>query len=53
MISLIDPFNDFTISKHRNRNNAIKAMHKHIEAIQKHNGKNSYLTYEIKESGKK
>ena len=54
MISLIDSFNNVTISKHRSIENAIKAKHKHIKAIQKYNGKNSYVTYKIKDlSGKK
>jgi hypothetical protein len=54
MISLIDTFNDVVISRHRDIENAIKAKHKHIKAIQKYNGKDSYLTYSIKDSsGKK
>jgi len=53
MITLIDSFNNVIISKHRNRNNAIKAMYKHIEAVKKANSKDSYLTYEIRDlSGK-
>ncbi len=53
MITLIDTFNNVIISKHRNRNNAIKAMHKHLESVKKANGKDSYLTYEIRDlSGK-
>ena len=54
MITLIDSFNNVIISKHRNRNNAIKAMHKHLESVKKANGKDSYVTYSIKDSsGKK
>ena len=54
MITLIDTFNNVIISKHRNRYNAIKAMHKHIESVKKANGKDSYLTYSLKDvDGKK
>jgi hypothetical protein len=53
MITLIDSFNNVIISKHRNRYNAVKAMHKHIKAVKKANGKDSYLTYEIRDSSGK
>jgi hypothetical protein len=53
MITLIDTFNNVIISKHRNRNNAIEAMYKHIESVKKANGKDSYLTYEIRDSSGK
>jgi iron uptake system EfeUOB component EfeO/EfeM len=54
MITLIDTFNNVIISKHRNIQNAIKAMYKHIKGVQKYNSKDSYLTYEIRDSsGKK
>jgi hypothetical protein len=53
MITLIDSFNNIIISKHRNIQNAIKAMYKHIKGVQKYNGKNSYLTYEIRDSSGK
>jgi len=54
MITLIDTFNNVVVSRHRNIQNAIKAMYKHITAIQKYNSKDSYLTYEIRDlSGKK
>lgn len=54
MITLIDTFNNVVVSRHRNIQNAIKAMYKHIKAIQKYNSKDSYLTYEIRDSsGKK
>lgn len=50
MITLRDTFNDVLISKHRTVTAAVKAMHKHLRAVRRHNGQNSYLTYSILDS---
>jgi len=47
MFILRDTFNDVLISKHRTVLGAVKAQAKHIRAVRKHNGDNSYLTYSI------
>ena len=52
MITLIDTFNKVEISKHRSLINAIKAQRKHLTAVKKANGANSYLTYSFFEDGK-
>ena len=51
MIALFDTFNHTLISKHYSLVNAVKAQRKHLRAIQKNNGKSSYLTYGFAESG--
>lgn len=52
MITLVDTFNNVEISKHRSLINAIKAQRKHLAAVKKANGANSYLTYSFLEDGK-
>ena len=47
MYKLIDTFNDVIISRHRTVEAAQRAMEKHMRAVRKYNGANSYLTYEI------
>jgi len=47
-IKLIDTFNGTLISTHRNIENAVKAQRKHLAAVKRHNGQNSYLTYGFK-----
>lgn len=47
MYKLIDSFNDVVISRHRTLKAAQRAMEKHLRAVRRHNGPNSYLTYEI------
>ena len=48
MYKLIDTFNDVIISRHRTVEAAQRAMEKHLRAVRKYNGANSYLTYEIR-----
>lgn len=47
MYKLIDTFNNVLLSKHRTLRNAIIAKAKHLVAVKKANGQNSYLTYDI------
>lgn len=47
MITLTDTFNNRTISRHRTVAAAVTARTKHLRAVRKANGKNSYLTYSI------
>lgn len=47
MFTLIDSFNDTIISRHRTLLAAVKAKNAHLRAVRRHNGPNSYLTYEI------
>lgn len=47
MITLSDTFNNVTISRHRTVRAAVSAQRKHIKAVQKANGANSYITYRI------
>lgn len=51
MITLHDTFNNHLISSHRTVMAAVKARRAHLKAVQKANGKNSYLTYAIRENG--
>jgi len=47
-IQLIDCFNGSKISTHRNIENAVKAQRKHLAAVKRRNGQNSFLTYSFK-----
>jgi len=47
MYKLVDSFNEVVISRHRTAEAAQRAMQKHMRAVRRHNGQNSYLTYEI------
>ena len=51
MITLHDTFNGNQISSHRTLENAVKAQRKHLAAIQRRYGRNSYLTYKFLEDG--
>lgn len=44
-INLIDTFNGNKISSHRTLESAVKKQRRHIAAVKKANGENSYLTY--------
>ena len=44
---LRDTFNDCNISRHSSLENALLARYRHLKAVKKANGANSYLTYEI------
>lgn len=48
MYVLIDTFNDREISKHRTIAAAVDAKDKHLSAVRRANGENSYLTYSIR-----
>ena len=50
MYILTDTFNDRELSKHRTLEGAVKAQRKHLRAVKRANGENSYLTYAITES---
>lgn len=50
MYILKDTFNDVVISRHLTARNAVKAQFRHLAAVKRANGKNSYLTYSIKHS---
>jgi hypothetical protein len=50
MYILSDTFNKVEISRHRTARNAVKAQYRHLAAVKKANGPNSYLTYSIKHS---
>ena len=45
MITLTDLFNQQVISRHRTLRAAVIAQRRHLAAVQRHNGPNSYLTY--------
>ena len=45
MITLVDTFNGNHISKHRTVLAAVKSQRKHLAAVRRANGSNSYLTY--------
>ena len=45
MITLYDSFNDTKISTHRTLVGAVKAQRKHLAAVRRNNGQNSYVTY--------
>lgn len=47
MFTLIDTFNNSIISRHRSLLNAVRAKGKHLRAIRRRCGQNSYLTYEV------
>ena len=47
MIILTDTFNNCKISSHRTVEAAVRAEKKHLKAVRKRNGTNSYLTYSI------
>jgi hypothetical protein len=47
---LIDTFNKVKISTHFSIKAAVAAQRKHLRAVKKHNGQNSYLTYAIRAS---
>ena len=47
MILLTDTFNNRVISSHRTVAGAVRAQHRHLLAVRRHNGPNSYLTYSI------
>jgi len=47
MIKLTDTFNNRLISRHRSVAAAVTARDKHLRAVRKVNGRNSYLTYSI------
>ena len=44
-IEVIDTFNSRTISAHRTLAGAVKSQRRHLAAVQRRNGGNSYLTY--------
>lgn len=46
-IILKDTFNDRVISRHSTVTTAIRAQHRHLAAVRKHNGPGCYLTYSI------
>ncbi|MEI8280793.1 MAG: hypothetical protein WCG75_00165 [Armatimonadota bacterium] len=48
MFTLTDTFNKALISKHRTAAAAVRAQRKHLSAIRRRNGENSYLTYSIR-----
>lgn len=47
MYSLLDTFNNVTVSRHRTLIAAVRAKRKHARAIRRYNGPGSYVTYEI------
>lgn len=47
MIILTDTFNGRVISRHRTVEAAVKAEKKHLAAVKRANGQDSYLTYSI------
>ena len=49
MITLVDTFNGVTLSRHRTLESAVRAQRRHLAAVRRHNGPNSYLTYEIRD----
>jgi hypothetical protein len=51
MIELFDTFNSVLISRHRTLEAAVKAQRKHLAAVRRHNGRDSYLTYGYVEHG--
>ena len=52
MFTLKDTFNNVTVSRHRTAKAALRAQFAHLRAVRRHNGQNSYLTYEILENGR-
>ena len=53
MYTLTDTFNGYTISRHRTLEAAIRAQRRHLAAVRRANGSNSYLTYEITRNGER
>ena len=49
MITLVDTFNGVTLSRHRTLDAAIRAQRRHLASVRRHNGPNSYLTYEFRD----
>lgn len=47
MITLTDTFNNTVISRHRTILAAVRAERKHLRAVKRANGKDSFLTYKI------
>ena len=47
MYTLTDTFNKRKISSHRTVEAAVKAERKHLRAVKRANGRDSYLTYSI------
>ena len=52
MYELYDTFNDRLISKHRTVLGAVRAQIRHLRAVRRSSGSNSYLTYSIYWDGK-
>lgn len=52
MYTLTDTFNGVTISRHRTLERAIQAERRHLAAVRRANGPNSYLTYSITRNGR-
>ena len=52
MYTLTDTFNKRKISSHRTVEAAVKAERKHLRAVKRANGRDSYLTYSITQDGK-
>ena len=50
MYILTDTFNRSLISRHRSAQAAVRAQRKHLSAVRKMHGENSYLTYSIRHS---
>lgn len=46
---LKDAFNNVVLSQHKTLESAIRAKKKHLRAVKKANGKNSYLEYIIED----
>lgn len=47
---LTDTFNSSEISRHTTLLNAVKAQRRHLRAVKRANGRDSYLTYSITRS---
>ena len=47
--TLKDAFNDIILSRHKTIDAAIKARKKHLRAVKRANGENSYLDYIIED----
>lgn len=52
MFTLTDTFNGVVISRHRTLERAVEAERRHLAAVRRANGKNSYLTYSITRDGR-
>jgi len=53
MYILENTFRNCIISRHRTLEAAIKAQRRHLAAIQRSNGPNSYMTYDITFNGQR